>query len=118
MDEEENQFRAARLEKLAAFRSQGIDPYPYSFPRTAEAKALDSRHAALAPGASSGERVAVAGRVRAVRNSGMFIDLHDASGKIQIFCHKDFLAPEQLSLVRLLDLGDIIGVHGIVRRTP
>src|SRR5215469_10411233 len=116
--DEDNQFRAARLEKLAALRSQGIDPYPYSFPRTAEAKALESRHAGLAPRTSSGERVAVAGRIRAIRNSGMFIDLHDASGKIQVFCHKDFLAPDQLALVRLVDLGDIIGVEGVVRRTP
>ena len=64
------------------------------------------------------ERVAVAGRVRANRNSGMFIDLHDESGKIQIFSHKDILPPEQLAIVKLLDLGDIIGVEGIVRRTP
>jgi lysyl-tRNA synthetase, class II len=118
LEEEENQFRAARLEKLAALRAQGIDPYPYSFPRTADAKALEGRHAGLAAGASSGERVAVAGRVRAMRNSGMFIDLQDASGKIQIFCHKDFLAPDQLALVKLVDLGDIIGVAGVVRRTP
>jgi len=117
-EEEENQFRAARLEKLEALRAQGIEPYPYSFTRTAEAKAIESRHAALAPGASSGERVAVAGRVRAIRNGGMFIDLHDTSGKIQIFCHKDFLSAEQLARVKLLDLGDIIGVEGLVRRTP
>src|SRR5262249_325599 len=51
-------------------------------------------------------------------NSGMFIDLHDVSGKIQIFCHKDHLSPEQLALVRLLDIGDLIGVEGLVRRTP
>src|SRR6185437_9446894 len=66
----------------------------------------------------TGDEVAVAGRIRAIRNSGMFIDLHDASGKIQIFSHKDFLSAEQLALVRLLDLGDIIGVAGVVRRTP
>ena len=63
-------------------------------------------------------RVRVAGRIRAVRNSGMFIDLHDASGKIQVFSHKDHLSPEQLALVRLLDIGDLIGVEGLVRRTP
>ena len=53
-----------------------------------------------------------------MRNSGMFIDLHDASGKIQVFSHKDHLSPEQLALVRLLDIGDLIGVEGLVRRTP
>ncbi|HWG79770.1 MAG TPA: lysine--tRNA ligase [Stellaceae bacterium] len=116
--EQENQFRAARLEKLAALRRLGVDPYPYGFARTAEASGIDERYAALPAGATTDDRVAVAGRVRAIRNSGLFIDLHDVSGKIQIFCHKDFLSAEQLAIVKLLDLGDIIGVEGIVRRTP
>jgi lysyl-tRNA synthetase class 2 len=60
----------------------------------------------------------VAGRIRAIRNSGMFIDLHDASGKIQVFSHKDHLPPEQVAVLKLLDLGDLIGVEGVVRRTP
>jgi len=118
MAEEENQFRAARLEKLSALRELGVEPYPYGFARTAEAKALEERYAGLPAGATTEDRVAVAGRIRAYRNSGLFIDLHDISGKIQVFCHKDFLKPEQLAVVRLLDLGDIIGVEGVIRRTP
>src|SRR5690348_1846684 len=116
--EQENQFRVARLEKLAQLRRLGVDPYPYGFGRTAEAKQIDERYAALPAGTTTEDSVAVAGRVRAIRNSGLFIDLHDVSGKIQIFCHKDFLSAEQLAIVKLLDLGDIIGVEGIVRRTP
>jgi lysyl-tRNA synthetase, class II len=117
-EEQENQFRAARLEKLRAIRALGVDPYPYGFARDATAKALDERYGALAPGAMTEDHVAVAGRVRALRNSGLFIDLHDDSGKIQIFCHKDYLPPQELALVRLLDLGDIVGAQGVVRRTP
>jgi lysyl-tRNA synthetase, class II len=117
-EEQENQFRLARLEKLAALRRLGVDPYPYGFARTAEAKQIDERYAALPAGTTTEDSVAVAGRVRAIRNSGLFIDLHDVSGKIQIFCHKDFLSAEQLAIVKLLDLGDIVGVEGIVRRTP
>src|SRR5260370_31728938 len=116
--EQENQFRAARLEKLAALRQLGIDPSPYGFARTAEAKELEQRYAALPAGATTEDSVAVAGRVRAIRNNGLFIDLHDVSGKIQVFCHKDFLSPEQLGIVKLLDLGDIIAVEGVVRRPP
>jgi lysyl-tRNA synthetase class 2 len=117
MSEEENQFRAARLQKLAALKDLGVDPYPYAFARSAEARALEERYAALAPDAVTDDRVAVAGRIRAIRNGGMFIDLHDASGKIQIFSDKRLLDEKQLALVKLLDLGDIIGVSGIVRRT-
>jgi lysyl-tRNA synthetase class 2 len=46
----------------------------------------------------------------------MFIDLMDAAGKAQAFSHKDFLT--DMRLLPLLDLGDIIGIEGIVRRTP
>jgi lysyl-tRNA synthetase, class II len=115
--EDDNQFRAARIEKLAALRQLGIDPYPYAFARSAEAKELEQRYAALPPDGVTEDRVAVAGRIRANRNSGMFLDLHDISGKIQIFSDKKFLSEEQLALVKLLDLGDLIGVEGIVRRT-
>ncbi|MGH7085276.1 MAG: lysine--tRNA ligase, partial [Acetobacteraceae bacterium] len=115
---DDDPLRAARRGKRDSLRALGIDPYPYAFPRTHEAAELEARHAALAPGAETGERVRVAGRIRAIRNSGMFLDLVDASGKIQVFCHKDFLAPEGLAVVRLLDIGDMIGVEGLVRRTP
>ncbi len=117
-ERDDNQFRAQRLAKLAAIRQLGCDPYPHGFALDAEAKALDERYHALPVGSETADRVAIAGRIRAIRNSGMFIDLHDATGKIQVFNHKDHLSPADLALVRLLDLGDIIGVEGIVRRTP
>jgi lysyl-tRNA synthetase, class II len=116
--DDDNQFRRVRLDKLASLQALGIDAYPYRFARTQDAALLERRHADLPAGAVTDERVAVAGRIRANRNSGMFIDLHDESGKIQIFSHRDHLPAEQLALVKLLDLGDIIGVEGIVRRTP
>ncbi|MBX6370261.1 MAG: lysine--tRNA ligase [Rhodospirillales bacterium] len=115
---DDNQFRQARLDKLREIRALGIDPYPYAFRRSDEAAALEARYRDLAPGAETSDEVAVAGRIRAIRNSGMFIDLHDVSGKIQIFSHKDYLPPDQIRLLRLLDLGDLIGVEGVVRRTP
>jgi lysyl-tRNA synthetase, class II len=118
MSDAEDPLRAVRLAKLDGLKALGIDPYPYEFPRTDEAAVLEARHVALAAGAETGERVRVAGRIRAIRNSGMFIDLHDASGKIQVFCHRDYLDPQGLAAMRLLDIGDLIGVEGLVRRTP
>src|SRR5438067_2001824 len=116
--EDEDPFREVRLGKLETLRGMGVDPYPVSFERTDEAAALEQRYAALPASAETQDRVRVAGRIRANRNSGMFIDLHDSSGKIQIFSHKDYLSPEQLALLRLFDIGDLIGVEGLVRRTP
>src|ERR1700758_3173753 len=117
-DERGNEFRRVRLEKLEALKALGVDPYPFRFIPRHKAAALETKYAELATGAETQDRVAVAGRIRAIRNSGMFIDLHDTTGKIQIFSHKDHLTPELLAAVKLLDLGDLIGVEGIVRRTP
>jgi len=111
-------LRSVRIGKRDSLKALGVEPYPYSFERTHEAGQLERRYAGLAPGAETEDRVRIAGRIRAKRNSGMFIDLHDASGQIQIFCHKDLLGQEALNIVRLLDIGDLIGVEGLVRRTP
>ena len=117
MNDAEDPLRAVRIGKLESLRARGIHPYPYAFARSQEAADLERHYAGLAAGAETGESARVAGRIRAIRNSGMFIDLHDTSGKIQIFCHRDHLPPEGLAVVRLLDIGDLIGVEGLVRRT-
>jgi lysyl-tRNA synthetase class 2 len=118
MNDGEDPLRAVRIGKRDSLKALGVDPYPYNFARTHEACELERRYDGLAAGAETEDRVRVAGRIRAMRNSGMFIDLHDASGKIQIFSHRDLLGPEGLATVRLLDIGDLIGVEGLMRRTP
>jgi lysyl-tRNA synthetase, class II len=118
MNDGEDPLRTVRIGKRDRLRALGIEPYPYRFERTHEAAGLERRYAGLAAGAETEDRARVAGRIRAMRNSGMFIDLHDASGKIQIFCHRDLLGPEAIGVVRLLDIGDVIGIEGLVRRTP
>jgi lysyl-tRNA synthetase class 2 len=45
------------------------------------------------------------------------MDLHDASGKIQVFSHKDVTPEAAREMLSMIDLGDIIGVTGTVRRT-
>src|SRR5579862_1052455 len=116
--DDDDPFRRVRLDKLAALRGLGVEPYPVGFARSDQAAELDRRYAALAAGAETNDEVQVAGRIRAMRNSGMFIDLHDASGKIQVFSHKDYLPEADRAVLRLLDIGDLIGVEGRVRRTP
>ena len=113
----DNPLKAPRLEKLRALRQAGIDPYPYRFDKDSEAAALQAKYADLPDDTVTGDRVRVAGRIRAMRNNGMFIDLHDPTGKIQVFCHKDNLPEPEREKLKLLDLGDMLGVEGMVRRT-
>ncbi len=108
---------AARLDKLQKLRALGVEPYPWRFDKDADAADLQAKYAELPDDTVTGDVVRVAGRVRANRNTGMFIDLHDSSGKIQVFCHKDNMSEAALEIVRLVDIGDMIGVTGRVRRT-
>ena len=115
---ETTDYRQARQDKLAQIRALGVDPYPHRFDVTIKSDAVAATYGHLQPGESSGATVRVAGRIMSIRNNGMFIDLMDAAGKVQAFSHKDFLDEAGLKLLPLLDLGDIIGIEGIVRRTP
>ncbi len=110
--------RAARMAKMQAVRDAGGNPYAYTFGRTHRAGDLQAKYAELAVGTETEDMVSVAGRIMAMRNNGMFIDLNDPSGKIQVFCHKDSLNADELAKLATFDLGDIIGVKGSIRRTP
>ena len=111
-------IRATRIQKLADLADKGINPYPYSFDKNASASKLQEKYKDLPAGEETDDAYAVAGRVMAMRNTGMFIDLMDDSGKIQIFCHKENMDPEKIKTLKLVDIGDIIGVYGTIRRTP
>jgi lysyl-tRNA synthetase class 2 len=54
----------------------------------------------IEPDTMTGDIVTVAGRVYSSRNSGMFMDIHDASGKVQIFSHKDTTPKRPVSCFR------------------
>ncbi len=116
--ETDNHIRQTRIQKLAQLADMGVNPYPYSFETDTHASQLQSKYAQLPDGEETNDEYSVAGRVMALRNSGMFIDLLDESGKIQIFSHKDNLDEESLAILKLVDLGDILGFTGTIRRTP
>ena len=113
-----DQIRQIRVQKLTDLADKGINPYPYVFNKTADAKELQDKYKDLEAGLETEDEYSVAGRIMAMRNSGMFIDLMDYSGKIQIFSHKQNLSEDQLQILKLLDIGDIVGFKGTIRRTP
>ncbi len=114
----DSDLRAAKIRKLEAFEKTGADAFPHKFDRTHKAGDLQDKYADLAPGAETEDVVSIAGRIRASRNSGMFLDLHDPTGKIQAFSHKDSSPEAVIEKLQYLDIGDIVGVKGTIRRTP
>ena len=110
--------RKTRIQKLADIADKGVNPFKYSFNKNINAKTLQEKYEALEAGSETEDFYAIAGRIIAIRNSGMFMDLQDDSGKIQLFCHKETMGQDKFKDLKLLDIGDIIGCIGSVRRTP
>ncbi|MBA4075960.1 MAG: lysine--tRNA ligase, partial [Cyanobacteria bacterium PR.023] len=112
-----SKLKTDRLKKLSALKEQGINPYPYKFERSHKAAELQEKYKDLAVGVETEDVVHICGRIMNSRNTWMFIDVFDDSGKIQLFCHKEFLGEEKQARLKLLDKGDYIGATGTIRRT-
>ena len=113
-----NQIRQVRIQKMNNLRERGLNPYPYGYDKDIMAQDLQDKYKDLAVGEEIEDCYHVAGRVMANRNTGMFIDLVDASGKIQIFSHKENLSEEDLKTLKQLISVIWVGFYGSVRRTP
>jgi lysyl-tRNA synthetase class 2 len=114
------EIRALRLAKVVALRASGQDPYGYRFDRTATAAALQAVHAELAPSEEVPGEVAVAGRVVARRVFGKlaFLSLADESGTVQLYCEVARMGTDGFEALKAsLDVGDVVGARGPVRRT-
>ncbi|MGE4352430.1 MAG: lysine--tRNA ligase [Bdellovibrionales bacterium] len=114
--EDEVARRTARLETLTA--EYGNPFNTTRFDKTHSAADVKKQFEALTNGEKTQTQVSVAGRIMSIRNNGMFIDIQDDSERLQIFHDLKNTPEKHLALLKLLDLGDIIGVTGVVRRTP
>ena len=103
-----------KQDKTEKLRKMGINPYPYSFHQTHHASEIASKFSEL-----QGSSASVAGRIMRTRHMGKltFLDLQDASGKIQIMIKADTAKKESLELLDLIDRGDLIGVTGKVAKS-
>jgi len=112
-----HQLRKVRLEKLEKLKEMGVNPYAYSYDRTHFAKEVIEQISELE---KTEKKVAVAGRLMAIRESGKkaaFCDLEDSSGKIQIYIRMDFAGEKNYRIFKLSDIGDIFGFKGKAFKT-
>jgi len=112
-----DRFEQERLKKLEKIEELGHDPWGERFDGhipVAEARAKCPEE----PG-EDGERVRVAGRIMLRRKAGKlrFYDIEDSTGRIQLLFSRGDLSAGQWELMQQLDLGDLIGVDGPLRRT-
>ena len=110
---------ANRLEKVAHLRSEGVDPYPVGYKRSASASDLQGRFGGLGADTSTGEVVEVAGRLMNRRRLGRLIFgvLQDHSGRVQLFVDERGLGASGLAAFGDLDHGDWVWAKGEVMTT-
>lgn len=114
-----NDERATRLAKRAALFEAGQNPYPEHSELEDYVADIEAKYAELADGEDTEDVVKIAGRVVAKRGQGkiMFIVVRDATGEIQLFCRINDMDEAAWNTLKSLDLGDILGVTGVVVRT-
>lgn len=114
-----NDERATRLAKRAALFEAGQNPYPEHSELEDYVADIEAKYAELADGEDTEDVVKIAGRVVAKRGQGkiMFIVVRDATAEIQLFCRINDMDEVAWSTLKALDLGDILGVTGVVVRT-
>lgn len=103
-----NQVRQAREDKLKKLVELEVNVNPPSY--KPKDHAIDCKF---------DTEVTVAGRIMGYRRQGKvaFIDLMDKTGKIQVFASREDMGEEEYDVIKLLDVGDIIGVNGTVFKT-
>ncbi len=114
-----NDERATRLAKRAALFEAGQNPYPEHSELEDYVADIEAKYAELADGEDTEDVVKIAGRVVAKRGQGkiMFIVVRDATAEIQLFCRINDMDEAAWNTLKALDLGDILGVAGVVVRT-
>ena len=113
--EELNELLQIRRDKLTALREAGMDPFQQvRFDRTSNSQEILNNFEQM-----ENQEVSIAGRIMSKRDMGKasFSHIQDQQGKIQIYVKIDEVGADQYEWFKKLDIGDIVGVKGIVFRT-
>jgi lysyl-tRNA synthetase class 2 len=119
--EEVHRLVKTRMEKADKIREAGFDPYANDFRPELSCVEFHSRYSSI-PSAEL-EKITtvctIAGRIILMRQMGKatFLTILDHSGTLQVFLKKDRLGDKAYDLIKMCDLGDIIGVAGTPMRT-
>ncbi|WP_251520990.1 lysine--tRNA ligase [Staphylococcus sp. Marseille-Q6910] len=123
MSEEMNDQMQVRRQKLQELYDLGIDPFGKKFDRSSMMAPLhedwDQFSKEELKEKEDESQVSIAGRLMTKRGKGKagFAHVQDLSGQIQIYVRKDQVGEEQFELWKAADLGDIVGIEGVMFKT-
>ena len=119
--EDINDLISQRIKKLEELRSIGINPYGNSFRVNDSSGAITDKYSSLSAEelAAKQHHCTLAGRIIALRSFGKaaFAHIQDNDGRIQIYVKKDGVGEDAYSVFKKVDIGDFIGIDGILFRT-
>ncbi|WP_153004940.1 lysine--tRNA ligase [Oceanobacillus picturae] len=121
VSEELNEHMRVRRDKLNNYREQGLDPFGSKFERTHLAQELLDSYDQFTKEEleEKTDQVTIAGRMMTKRGKGKagFAHIQDLSGQIQLYIRKDAVGEEAYELFQSTDLGDIVGITGVMFKT-
>lgn len=120
-EQELHELLAVRRNKLNALSELGFNPFGHRYERTHHAREILNQYGDKSEEELEqlGVEVSIAGRVMQIRRMGKagFAHIQDQTGRIQIYVRKDAVSDQEFEAYKLLDLGDLIGVRGLVFKT-
>ena len=116
---ERNPLIEERYKKLEEIKKTGKFPFAHRFEKTHMAYDINEKYAHLDSEQHTEDEVVVAGRLMALRKMGKltFSHLMDESGRVQLAFIANKLGKEEYDFLKLLDLGDVVGVKGKIFKT-
>ena len=115
-ENEINEQMQVRIDKMHKIEEHGWKPFGYRFLYTHRAADIAAQFDELS---DKETEVKMAGRIMAIRGHGKtcFMDMQDKTGRIQVYVRKDVIGEENYALIKLMDIGDTVGITGTAFRT-
>lgn len=115
-ENEINEQMQVRIDKMHKIEEHGWKPFGYRFLYTHCAADIAAQFDELS---EKETEVKMAGRIMAIRGHGKtcFMDMQDKTGRIQVYVRKDVIGEENYALIKLMDIGDTVGITGTAFRT-
>ncbi|OPJ56571.1 lysine--tRNA ligase [Clostridium oryzae] len=110
-----NEVIIEKINKMNQLMEEGINPYPYSYDKVTHSDYIINNYHSI----NSEESFNMAGRIMLLRRMGnaTFMNISDQTGDIQLYVSKNNIGQEKYKLIKLIDVGDLIGVKGTVFKT-
>lgn len=115
-ENEINEQMQVRIDKMHKIEEHGWKPFGYRFLYNHRAADIAAQFDELS---EKETEVKMAGRIMAIRGHGKtcFMDMQDKTGRIQVYVRKDVIGEENYALIKLMDIGDTVGITGTAFRT-